>query len=158
MGPFALRAWFLAFKPLAYERYGLSGKKYRSEFHDEYVRLLSTQRVALAYLEDAPKVYIGFACGQNELVRSQLHWMYVKDPFRRRGFAKRMWQCVGGIGATAPRNYTFLPPTERGNPQATLVNVFENKWGMTYAPVGLVQKLEEDRDARDEDRETAVPG
>jgi len=65
------------------------------EYHDamkwQVSELLRRNDVLVAYVSTVPGVAIGWACGKNAV----LHYVFVKQGYRRSGVATVLWQALG---------------------------------------------------------------
>jgi len=124
---FVLKSWLRSYQPLGCIELGMGTGRYYDVMHDRLLRLLWTQRIALARLTDEPDVWLGWACGNRG---GELHYVYVKRPFRRAGFASRLAAaaCDG-----EPSAYTFRPSTNGGKARAQILAVAERR-GWAYRP------------------------
>ena len=147
---FALNSWLLGHERLVVARpyMGLDRSGFYRTYRPELLRLLRTNRVAVATLEAEPDIYLGWACGNPGV----LHYVYVKYSSRGFGLANELMGAV----ADEPKVYTFQPCDRHGRVRSDLsavaarkgIALSEHRFGWRYNAAGVERITQEEREQR----------
>lgn len=85
-------AWLLAHRKHGDWPPRLSSQRYFAEHKETIAKLIARSRMLVACNEQRPSQVLGFVCWEvaANTIGPTLHWLFVKQPFRRNGIAREL--------------------------------------------------------------------
>jgi GNAT superfamily N-acetyltransferase len=83
-------AWLLAHRKHGDWPPRLSSQRYFAEHKATIAKLIARSRMLVACNEQRPSQVLGFVCWEGGNGEQTLHWLFVKQPFRRNGIGQAL--------------------------------------------------------------------
>lgn len=112
--PFILNSWLKSARNVGDSRH-MSNDVYYTNYRDECVKKLKAGFVTVACNPDIPSQIFGWAAASD----TALHYVYVKEPYRKRGIAGQLVRHL-------------FPEWGREPTKITTVGRFHREWGPKY--------------------------
>lgn len=108
--PFVVSTWSRAFKE-SRSAGTIATEDWERVMHPQIQRILArpTVRTVVAYENTAPDFLYGYIAAEPERVDPVVHFVYVKEPYRRAGYARGLFATIG-IDPTARFFFTHWTP------------------------------------------------